>query len=87
MSTAVRKEKKGLGIERRPIVEQCVGCERVIEDHGVNVCAKYADPSFHWENGQVCLMATHKKREVVIVKRVINPLKASKRMTGGKKKK
>jgi len=78
-STAIPK-KNGSSVERRPVVEQCVGCERITEEKGAKVCAKYADPSFHWEDGQICLMATHKKREVVIVKKVINSLKASKRM-------
>ncbi len=85
MATAVQKPNT-TAIARRPIVEQCVGCGRIVEESGTQVCAKYADPAFHWEDNQICLMATHKKREVVIVKRVINPLKASKRMAGKKKK-
>lgn len=85
MVAAVQK-KNETAVTRRPIVEQCVGCGRIVENEGAKFCTKYADPSFHWEDNQICLMATHKKREVVIVKKVINPLKTSKRMAGKKKK-
>jgi len=72
-------------VARLPIVDQCEGCERIREEGGAKVCFKYAEPAFHWEDGQICLMATHIKKEVTVVKKAVNPLKASKRMAGKKK--
>jgi len=84
MSTEKRADLN-LRIARLPIVDQCEGCQRIVEDAGAKVCGKYAEPAFHWEDGQICLMATHIKKEVTIVKKAVNPLKASKRAAGKKK--
>ena len=66
---------------RLPIVDSCEGCERVEEINKNKYCSKYADPSFHWENNLGCSFATHVKRETNVAKKIVNPLKASKRLT------
>lgn len=71
-------------LEKLPVIEKCEGCERVEEVNNKKVCQKYVDPSFHWENDQICSFATHVKREVKVAKKVVNPLKASKRAARGK---
>jgi len=70
---------------RKPVVDNCEGCERVEEIESNKYCLKYAEPSFHWENDQICSFATHIKREVKAVKKIVNPLKASKRLAKKKK--
>jgi hypothetical protein len=65
---------------RQPVVDSCEGCERVEEINDNKYCSKYAEPSFHWENDQICSFATHVKKEVLAVKKAVNPLKASKRL-------
>jgi hypothetical protein len=72
-------------ITKLPIDERCEGCERIEEVESKKFCKKYADPSFHWENDQICSFATHIKREIKIAKKVVNPLKASKRAAAKKK--
>jgi len=75
-----------INIEKKEIVPQCNGCEKVIENEGKKFCQKFADPAFHWEiEGEICAFATHVKREIKVVKKVLNPLKASKRAAGKKK--
>ncbi len=69
-------------LTRLEIHENCEGCAQIEEVDGKKFCQKYIDPAFHWENGQVCAFATHVKREVKVVKKIINPLKASKRAAG-----
>jgi hypothetical protein len=76
-----KKQKRNDGkntptIEKKEIVEKCKGCEKVTE---CGLCERFADPSFHWEEGQVCTFATHDKKKVTIVKKITNPQKASRR--------
>lgn len=73
------KEGKLVNLNRMPIADQCEGCQRVVEEGEAKLCSRFADPEFHWENDQICAFATHIKREVKVVKKVLNPLKASKR--------
>ncbi|MCK5807845.1 PxxKW family cysteine-rich protein [bacterium] len=67
---------------RLEIHENCEGCDKVESVDGKNFCAKYVDPSFHWENDQLCAFATHVKRAAKAAKKAVNPLKASKRAAG-----
>jgi hypothetical protein len=60
------------------IVEQCDGCQRIVEYPTGKYCAKFLDPSAKWKNG-ACSMATHIKTEIKQETKKINPLKASKR--------
>ncbi|PID75625.1 MAG: hypothetical protein CSA20_03480 [Deltaproteobacteria bacterium] len=67
-------------VERRfqPVVENCDGCGRIVEEEGVHYCRSYSIPEAKWRVG-ICNFATHKKPEMNIVKSTINPLKAAKR--------
>jgi uncharacterized protein (UPF0261 family) len=76
---------KYANIQRLPIDDRCEGCDRVQQEENDKFCSKYADPSFHWENDQICSFATHVKREIKVVKKIVNPLKASKRASAKKK--
>ncbi|MBI5556520.1 MAG: hypothetical protein HY885_02675 [Deltaproteobacteria bacterium] len=69
-----------------PIVEQCEGCERIVEANNNKYCQAYSFPEAKWRLG-ICNFATHKKPEIVVSTIKINPLKAAKRASGGKKKK
>ena len=74
-----------------PIVEQCRGCERIITQAAltpkvpdIDYCRACIDPSFKWKNGK-CNLATHiKVKEKAKVH--VDPIKASKKMMGVKKK-
>ena len=77
-------DKNLKNINKRPIDDRCEGCERVEEISGSKYCTKYAEPAFHWEDDQICSFATHIKREIKVVKKIVNPLKASKRAAGKK---
>ncbi|MGI6394715.1 MAG: PxxKW family cysteine-rich protein [bacterium] len=72
-------------ITRLPIDERCEGCGRIEEIENEKYCSKYTTPSFHWENNQICSFATHIKREMRAARKVLNPLKASKRASAKKK--
>ncbi len=61
-----------------PVVEQCDGCERVIEVKSAKYCKTYVNPGAKWRQG-MCNFATHAKPELKLVKVRVNPLKASKR--------
>lgn len=60
------------------IVEQCNGCDRIIEVNALQYCKTYASPAAKWRLG-ICNFATHVKPEIVTAKTRVNPLKASKR--------
>jgi hypothetical protein len=40
------------------IVEQCIGCQRIIESDIIQ-CKAYIKPSVWWRNGKYCPLATH----------------------------
>ena len=65
-----------------PIVEQCVGCDHVVERDGEKVCSTYASPEHKWQLG-LCNFATHKKVAKASQDPKVNPLKASKRASRG----
>jgi len=60
-----------------PIVDQCDGCQRIIEIPTEKYCMSFPDPAIKWKIG-VCNMATHIKISNTGNNKV-NPLKASKR--------
>jgi hypothetical protein len=62
-------------IEKKPVDDQCEGCNRIESD---GFCTVYAWPEVHWTKGKRCPMATHTKKEVSESK-FIDPLKASKK--------
>ena len=66
------------------IVEQCDGCERIVEVNAVQYCKTYASPTAKWRLG-ICNFATHVKPEIMTAKTRVNPLKASKRAMAKKK--
>lgn len=67
-----------------PIVDDCVGCDRIVEHDAKQFCKTYSAPAAKWKLG-FCNFATHKKPEVIAAKIRVNPLKASKRASGKKK--
>jgi len=63
------------------IVEKCQGCGHITEIDGKSLCQRYPEPSIKWLFG-ICNMATHVQIEKPKVEeKMINPLKASKRMS------
>lgn len=71
------------GIICQTIVEKCDGCDRVREFETERYCSSYPTPARKWSLGR-CNFATHVKEEVKGQAKV-NPLKASKRASKGKK--
>lgn len=61
-----------------PVVEQCEGCDRIVEADSDKYCNTYSSPQAKWRLG-MCNFATHAKPEIKIVKVRVNPLKAAKR--------
>lgn len=49
-----------VSMDRRPIVEQCDGCERIVNQDGGKFCGPFAFPDSKWRLGP-CSMATHVK--------------------------
>jgi len=62
----------------QPIVDQCDGCQRIIEIPTGKYCMSFPDPSVKWKTG-VCNMATHVQINNKTENNKVNPLKASKR--------
>ena len=60
------------------IVEQCEGCQKVIELPTGKYCLVFPDPVAKWRASN-CNMATHLKTEKKKGNGKLNPLKASKR--------
>jgi hypothetical protein len=67
------------------IVENCEGCERVATGSIGQVCTAYPAPAKKWVEG-ICNFATHVKVEIKSEELKVNPLKASKKAAGSKKK-
>jgi hypothetical protein len=49
--------------DRRPVIEQCDGCDRVQSVEAGRLCSAFAFPETKWRLGP-CSMATHVKIEV-----------------------
>ncbi len=64
-----------------PIIDKCVGCDRVIELESQQICKTYTSPAAKWKLG-ICNFASHVKPEVSTSTVKVNPLKASKRAMG-----
>jgi len=62
------------------IVENCEGCDRILDLPSGKYCRTYPDPALKWKNGR-CNFATHVKTGSGKTSVKINPLKASKRST------
>ncbi len=62
----------------QPVIDECDGCDRIVEEDSAKYCRTYLNPAAKWRLG-ICNFATHKKPEIKVVKVRINPLKASKR--------
>jgi hypothetical protein len=60
------------------IVEQCEGCQRIMEFSTGKYCMSFTEPQLKWNHG-ACPLGTHVKREFQVSGRRLNPLKASKR--------
>lgn len=67
------------------IVEECQGCDRVVEGSIGQVCSSFPNPAAKWASG-LCNFATHKKVDLKTADVRVNPLKAAKRAAAGKKK-
>lgn len=61
-----------------PIIDQCMGCNRISDYETGKYCTAAPDPSVKWKNGN-CNFATHVKTVEATKKQKINPIKASKR--------
>jgi hypothetical protein len=68
----------------QPVIEKCIGCERIIENNGAKYCQTYLNPEAKWRLG-MCNFATHIKPEITVAKIRVNPLKAAKRASKSKK--
>ena len=64
-----------------PIIEQCEGCNHIIELNSEKFCMVFPDPKAKWAYGS-CNFATHVKKETKSDNHKLNPLKASKRRSG-----
>ncbi len=64
------------------IVEKCEGCNQIVDKEDGLYCKSYADPSVMWKD-DICIRASHVKREIASIETKINPLKASKRAARG----
>ncbi len=67
------------------IVEACEGCSRVRSFPAGKFCESYADPAAKWLSGR-CNLANHNNGESKQESRTLNPLKASKRSRGARRK-
>lgn len=67
------------------VVTDCEGCDRIVEGTIGKVCSLAPSPTQKWAGG-LCNFATHRKVEIKIEELKVNPLKASKKAAGGKKK-
>ena len=67
-----------------PIVEKCNGCNNIEVFNEKTYCKSYMSPEMTWKTG--CGLATNKVLKVEDTKK-LNPLKASKKASKGKKKK
>ncbi|WP_408998952.1 PxxKW family cysteine-rich protein [Syntrophus buswellii] len=61
----------------KPVIDSCLGCNKIVEFESGNYCKLYPEPATKWLKGK-CPSASHVKLEIKEVQ-AINPLKASKR--------
>jgi len=60
------------------VIEECEGCDRIVEGTIGPVCSATPYPVKKWMTG-LCNLATHRKVEIKVEELKVNPLKASKR--------
>ncbi len=65
-------------------IEECEGCDRIVEGTIGKVCSAAPEPKMKWAAG-LCNFATHRKIELKTVDAKVNPLKASKKASAKKK--
>ncbi len=70
------------GVLLQPVIEQCIGCDRIRLFDEISFCGSYPQPERKWTSGK-CNFATHIKTENAKSAKV-NPLKASKRAAKGR---
>ncbi|HRR48725.1 MAG TPA: PxxKW family cysteine-rich protein [Bacteroidales bacterium] len=69
-------------MEKKPIIEKCIGCKKVTED---NFCMVYVNPEGRWSLGG-CGISTHiPKTTAFVAAKMMNLLKASKKKVKTKK--
>ena len=68
----------------QPVIDQCEGCDRIVEENTTRYCKTYLNPAAKWRLG-ICNFATHAKPEIKVVKVRINPLKAAKRASSSRR--
>jgi hypothetical protein len=61
-----------------PVIDQCDGCQKIVEYPTGKFCMSFPEPSAKWKYG-TCNMATHAKITHAKETHRLNPLKASKR--------
>ena len=67
------------------VIEECQGCDRIVQGTIGQVCSVAPSPQKKWATG-LCNMATHRKVELQSAEtKSINPLKASKKASAKKK--
>ncbi len=67
------------------VVEECQGCDRIVEGTIGKVCSVAPSPKQKWAPG-LCNMATHRKVDLKSAEtKMVNPLKASKKASAKKK--
>ena len=68
-----------------PIIDKCIGCTNVVvgPERGVGTCRKCMVPAARWRN-QNCNMATHLQKTILEDKKMMDPLKQSKRNAKGR---
>lgn len=69
--------------KRQPIVGQCISCERAEFEGGQTFCRVYRFPNKKWISGN-CPMATNIQKARAEARKMLNPLKASKKAKKGK---
>lgn len=76
----------GSTLEHEPIIEKCVGCNRigVGPERGPATCTTFFSPASKWRIGN-CPMASHVKRQAMKKEDFVDPLKKSKQMAKGRR--
>jgi hypothetical protein len=63
--------------QKAPIIEKCVGCNRVIKENDKEVCKSFLYPEYKWRTS-ICPMASHIVKEVTKEKQRVGQQKQQK---------
>jgi hypothetical protein len=63
--------------QKNPIIEKCIGCNRVTKENDKEVCKTFPFPESKWRTGD-CPMASHIVKEVVKEKQRVGQQKQQK---------